>query len=244
MEAVSAEQLEQVRNLFREYQAELPPQYRAASLASELSSLPGVYSPPKGKLLLATVAGQPVGCVGLRPFPQEGACEMKRLYVRPTFRGGKVGKLLVERAVHEAWTLGYSRLRLDTHPPTMQAALSLYRKLGFQEVAPDPADRVEGLLYMELRLAPAQTVEAKTRDPGGRSLILHSWVKSTIYFFRHFLATCDHTLVTQSHLPLHIPGSFRAASRSVQTIFLASQQRSDYHAVNPMAISSQDATPS
>ena len=109
MEAVSEEQLEQVRNLFREYQAELLPQYRAPSLEAELAKLPGVYAPPKGKLLLATVAGQPVGCVGLRPFPQQGACEMKRLYVRPTFRGGNVGKLLVERVVQQARALSYSR---------------------------------------------------------------------------------------------------------------------------------------
>src|SRR5271167_15389 len=78
VEAVSEEQLEQVRNLFCEYQAELPPQYRALSLHAELSSLPGVYGPPKGVLLLATVTGQPVGCVGLRPFSLAGACEMKR----------------------------------------------------------------------------------------------------------------------------------------------------------------------
>lgn len=169
MEAASAEQIEQVRNLFREYQAELPQQYRARSLETLLSTLPGVYAPPKGKLLLATIAGQPVGCVGLRPFPLGGACEMKHLYVRPTFRGGKVGKVLVEQVVQCAGSLGYSRIRLDTHPPTMQAALAMYRKKGFQEVAPDPADRVEGLLYMELLLAPAQTLEAKhSAQPGGR----------------------------------------------------------------------------
>ncbi len=120
VEAVSEEQLEQVRTLFREYQAELVPQYRAQSLESELAGLPGVYAPPKGKLLLATVAGQPVGCVGLRPFPQEGACEMKRLYVRPTFRGGKAGKLLVEQLVQQARALGYSRLRLG-HPSANHA---------------------------------------------------------------------------------------------------------------------------
>jgi GNAT superfamily N-acetyltransferase len=158
VEAVSAEQLEQVRNLFREYQAELLPQYRARSLEDELASLPGVYAPPKGKLLLATVAGQPVGCVGLRPFPQEGTCEMKRLYVRPTFRGGKLGRLLVERAVQEARGLGYSRLRLDTHPPSMQAALAMYRDCGFQEVRPEPAEPVEGLLYMELLLTPTPAI--------------------------------------------------------------------------------------
>jgi len=78
--------------------------------------------------------------------------------VRPTFRAGKIGKALVERAVQEARALGYSGLRLDTHPPTMQAAVEMYGKLGFQEVAPDPADRVEGLLYMELLLDPTQAV--------------------------------------------------------------------------------------
>jgi GNAT superfamily N-acetyltransferase len=159
VEAVSWGQLEQVRNLFREYQAELPPQYRVQSLEAELARLPGVYAPPKGQLLLAMVAGQPVGCVGLRPFPQEGACEMKHLYVRPTFRGGRVGKLLVERVVQQARALRYSRLRLDTHPPTMQAALAMYRKLGFQKVEPDPVEPVEGLLYMELLLTPTSTVE-------------------------------------------------------------------------------------
>jgi GNAT superfamily N-acetyltransferase len=159
VEAVGEEHLDQVRSLFREYQAELLPQYRAPSLENELANLPGVYAPPKGKLLLATVAGQPVGCVGLRPFPQQGACEMKRLYVRPTFRGGNVGKLMVARVVQEAQALNHSRLRLDTHPPTMQAAFALYRKLGFQEVRPEPAERVEGLLYMELRLTSAQAME-------------------------------------------------------------------------------------
>lgn len=154
MEAVSEQQLEQVRSLFRAYQAELPVQYRARSLETEVSTLPGMYAPPKGKLLLATVAGQPVGCVGLRPFPQEGACEMRRLYVRPTFRGGKAGKELVERVIEEARVLGYSRLRLDTHPPTMQAAVAMYRRFGFREAEPGPVEAVEGLVYMELLLQP------------------------------------------------------------------------------------------
>ena len=157
VEAVTEQQLEQVRNLFREYQAELAERYRSPSLPTELSMLPGSYAPPGGRLLLATVAGQPVGCVGLRPFPLEGACEMKRLYVRPTFRGGRVGKELVERSVREARELGYSRLRLDTHPPTMQAAVTMYRKLGFQEVDPGPVEAVEGLVYMELPLTATPT---------------------------------------------------------------------------------------
>lgn len=154
VEALSERQVEQVRNLFREYHAELAPQYRPRGFEAEISALPGVYAPPKGTLLLATVTGQPVGCVGLRPFPMEGACEMKRLYVRPTFRGGTVGKDLVTRVLQQACALGYTRLRLDTHPPTMPAAMAMYHRLGFQEVVPDPAKRVEGLLYMELLLTP------------------------------------------------------------------------------------------
>ena len=156
--ALTAEQIEQIRDLFREYHAELAQEYRPPLFEAELSGLPGVYVPPKGALLLATVAGQPVGCVGLRPFPLQGACEMKRLYVRPTFRGGEVSKVLVQRALQQARALGYSRLRLDTHPPTMAAAVAMYRKLGFQEVGPEPINRVEGLLYMELLLTPKQTV--------------------------------------------------------------------------------------
>jgi carbonic anhydrase len=161
VEVVTPEQLEQVRNLFREYQAQLPVQYRARSLEAELAKLPGVYAPPGGKLLLATVAGQPVGCVGLRPFPLEGACEMKHLYVRPTFRGGKVGRELVERAVEEARALGHLRLRLDTHPPTMQAAVAMYRRFGFQEVGPSPVEPMEGLVYMELLFTPTPTLMPK-----------------------------------------------------------------------------------
>jgi GNAT superfamily N-acetyltransferase len=154
VEALSEKQIEQVRNLFREYHAELAQEYRPRGFEAEVSALPGLYAPPTGTLLLATVAGQPVGCVGLRPFPVDGACEMKRLYVRPTFRGGTVGKNLVTRVLQQASALGYTRLRLDTHPPTMPAALAMYRRLGFQEVVPDPAERVEGLLYMDLLLTP------------------------------------------------------------------------------------------
>lgn len=145
IEAITAEQVEQVRSLFRQYQAEMPLEYRL--LDSEIAGLPGEYRPPKGKLLLATIAGQPVGCAGLRPFPLEATCEMKRLYVRPGFRGGRLGKDLAERVLQEARVLGYRRVRLDTHPPTMQAAVKMYRNLGFQEVS--VADGVAGLLYME-----------------------------------------------------------------------------------------------
>jgi putative acetyltransferase len=150
--ATTPEQIEQVRNLFAEYRVQLSVEYCFRAFDAEIAGLPGAYSPPKGMLLLATVIAQPVGCVGLRPFPLEGTCEMKRLYVRPAFRGGKLGKTLVERLLLEAQRLGYSSMRLDSHPPTMQAAVEMYRKLGFREVRPDPLEQVEGLIYMELPL--------------------------------------------------------------------------------------------
>ena len=150
--ATNPEQIEQVRNLFAEYRAQLPVEYCARAFDAEIAGLPGVYAPPRGMLLLATVVGQPVGCVGLRPFPLERTCEMKRLYVRPGFRGGKLGRELVERVLHEARALGYSSMRLDTHPGFMAAAVAMYRKFGFREVSPHPLPPIDELIYMELKL--------------------------------------------------------------------------------------------
>lgn len=153
VEATSQKEIEQVRNLFTEYRAELAAEACRRSFDEEIAALPGSYAPPRGKLLLAKVVGQPVGCVGLRPFPTEGSCEMKRLYVRPPFRGDKVGKKLAERIVQEARSLGYHSMRLDSHAPSMQAAIRMYRALGFVEVKPEPLEPIEGLIYMELALA-------------------------------------------------------------------------------------------
>lgn len=152
VEATTQEQIEQVRNLFTEYGAQLPVGYCSQTLDDEIARLPGEYAPPQGRLLLATIVGQPVGCIGLRPFPREGTCEMKRLYVRPGFRGGNLGKALVDRLLREARALQYSSIRLDTYPASMQAAVAMYRKLGFREVAPDPLEPIDGLMYMELPL--------------------------------------------------------------------------------------------
>jgi putative acetyltransferase len=150
--ATTPEQIEQVRVLFSEYRAQLPVEYCFRSFDDEVAGLPGDYSPPRGLLLLATVVGQPVGCIGLRPFPHEGTCEMKRLYVRPAFRGGKLGRELGERLLDEARRLGYSSMRLDSYGSLMQAAVGLYRKLGFREVGPEPLQPVQGLIYMEMSL--------------------------------------------------------------------------------------------
>jgi len=150
VEVKTPEELEQIRDLFRSYQAELPAQLRFPD--TEWQMLPGAYSPPAGTLLLARNDGQSAGCVGLRPFPLEGACEMKRLYVRAAYRGEALGHRLTDRILQAARDLGYTRMRLDTHPPTMGAAVALYRRFGFLEVRALPVARVDGLLDMELVL--------------------------------------------------------------------------------------------
>ena len=139
--------------LFAEYRAELQVEPCLNSFDAEIAALPGAYAPPTGKLLLAKVVGQPVGCVALRPFPVPNSCEMKRLYVRPPFRGDKIGRLLAERIVQEGKNLGYRSMRLDSHPASMAAAIRMYRKLGFHEVSPDPLAPTEGLIYMEALLS-------------------------------------------------------------------------------------------
>jgi len=152
VEVTSPKDIEQVRTLFTEYRAELVVEPCFHSFDEEIASLPGSYAPPGGKLLLAKVVGQPVGCIGVRPFPSEGACEMKRLYVRPPFRGDKIGKLLAEQILREARGLGYRSMRLDSHPGSMAAAIRMYRKLGFREVSAAPLEPIDGLIYMELAL--------------------------------------------------------------------------------------------
>ena len=78
---------------------------------------------------------------------------MKRLFVRPPFRGDKIGRKLAERVIEEARRHGYAAMRLDSHPPSMAAAIKMYRALGFREVGPEPLQPVPGLIYMELALA-------------------------------------------------------------------------------------------
>lgn len=150
IEVVSAGELVHIRTLFRAYADGLGIDLEFQGFEQELASLPGQYASPQGCLLMATLGSQPAGCVALRPL-KERTCEMKRLYVCPEARGKGIGRMLACEIVARARTLRYTRMRLDTLP-WMDAAIALYRTLGFYEIAPYRYNPVPGAVYMELGL--------------------------------------------------------------------------------------------
>jgi ribosomal protein S18 acetylase RimI-like enzyme len=143
--------LEEVRALFLEYAGSLGFSLCFQGFDEELRALPGMYAPPRGRLLLASEDDRPAGCVGLHPWAADAA-EMKRLYIRPAFRGRGLGRILTEAALAEARSIGYRSVRLDTIPSLMQPAIALYRELGFREIPAYRANPIPGALYLELRL--------------------------------------------------------------------------------------------
>jgi len=152
VQAESAVQFEQVRELWREYAAWVQADLCFQNFEQELSDLPGRYAPPRGRLLLAVTQDEELaGCIALRQIG-EGVCEMKRLYVRPGFRGQRVGRQLTTLLIEEARRIGYERMRLDTLPAQMSEAVSLYRAAGFKEIEPYYPSPIAGTLYMELKL--------------------------------------------------------------------------------------------
>jgi ribosomal protein S18 acetylase RimI-like enzyme len=159
VEAVGAADLAAVDALFREYAASLNVDLSYQDFARELASLPGDYAPPRGCLLLARDGDDPVACVAVRPLEGD-ACEMKRLYVRPAAQGSGLGRAMSLAAIGFARQAGYRAMRLDTLP-FMRAAQSLYRQLGFREIAPYRFSPVEGNVYMELGLAEDGTAGAR-----------------------------------------------------------------------------------
>ena len=149
-DATSDADIETIRQLFVEYQTAIGVDLCFQGFREELATLPGAYSRPSGRLLLAEDDRGVLGCVGLRALSGTD-CEMKRLYVRPEVRGGRVGHLLVTTVLAEARAGGYRRLLLDTLP-SMSKAIALYRSFGFTDTAPYRPNPVEGALYLGLNL--------------------------------------------------------------------------------------------
>jgi ribosomal protein S18 acetylase RimI-like enzyme len=144
--AATGTDLDVVRSLLREYAAYLNASVGEEHIClenyeKELATLPAPYQSPGGIILLASVAAEPAGVIALKPLPPvraavpgERACEMKRLWVRPQFRGLNIGRLLSERLIEQARLSGYTAIYLDTMPSTMRAAYRLYSDLGFTQV--------------------------------------------------------------------------------------------------------------
>jgi putative acetyltransferase len=154
-QAESPAQLAQARELFLEYAQSLGFSLCFQNFDKELAGLPGHYAPPDGRLLLVEYESQLAGCVALHKLGSEAGyefSEMKRLYLRPQFRGKGLGRALADRIIGEARAIGYQRMRLDTVEPVMQDAVAMYRRLGFKEIAPYCDNPIAGALYMELDL--------------------------------------------------------------------------------------------
>ena len=150
LRANTTDDIEMAESLFTEYADSLGFDLDFQNFEEELANLPGEYAPPEGCLLLAKYEGQMAGCVALRKL-SDGVCEGKRLYVRPQYRGLKIGRRLAEAIIAEAREIGYNRIRGDT-VGSMQIAQSLYACLGFKEIEPYYHNPIEGAKFIELKL--------------------------------------------------------------------------------------------
>jgi putative acetyltransferase len=150
-QAESPAQIAQARELFLEYAQSLGFSLCFQNFDQELAGLPGDYAPPNGRLFLATYEDKLAGCIALHKL-EPGICEMKRLYLRPQFRGKRLGRALADQIIVKARQIGYRRMRLDTVEPAMKDAVAMYRKIGFREIEPYRSNPIAGALYMELQL--------------------------------------------------------------------------------------------
>ncbi len=150
-QATTTHDIEQARELFKDYEASLGISLCFQNFAQELANLPGDYASPRGRLLLAREFDQLVGCVALRPVGPT-TCEMKRLFLRPAYRNRGLGRVLAEAIIEEARKIGYTHMRLDTIQDRMDRAVELYRSMGFVEIEPYYHSPVDSTKFMELDL--------------------------------------------------------------------------------------------
>ena len=135
-----------VRDLFLEYARGIGVDLGFQDFQREVDTLPGDYDP----ILVAHWNSEPAGCVAMHPIDR-ATCEMKRLYVRPAFRGHAIGRALAERIIAEGRSRGFKSMRLDTLT-TMTQAIPLYQSLGFVEIPPYRYNPIAGSKFMELDL--------------------------------------------------------------------------------------------
>jgi len=156
VEVNTKESVENAKELILEYAQSLEFDLGFQDFDKEMENFPEQYALPRGCLYIALDANQPIGCVALRDLGQ-GICEMKRLYVKPYFRGQKTGKLLAEVVIKAARDMGYDYMRLDT-VPSMKHANMLYSALGFKQIAPYRFNPIEGATFFELNLKKDNTL--------------------------------------------------------------------------------------
>ena len=149
--AVTAEQLAQVRGLFEEYWSSFGFTPCFQNFSGELAALPGDYAPPAGRLWLALVEGQAAGCAALRRLDGD-TCEFKRLFVRSQYRGLGLGRQLLARVMAEAKAAGYRQLVCDTMP-VMADALAMYRRAGFEPTEAYSGHPAPGAIFLRLALS-------------------------------------------------------------------------------------------
>lgn len=118
--------------------------------ADEIRDLEAKYGRPEGRLYLALWEGEAAGCIALRRLDEQ-RCEMKRLYVRPAFRGHRIGDALVDRVIGDARAIGYRHMLLDTLP-FLESAIHMYRKRGFYEIPCYNDSPVETTIFMQYDL--------------------------------------------------------------------------------------------
>ncbi|HZW09778.1 MAG TPA: GNAT family N-acetyltransferase [Phycisphaerales bacterium] len=144
------EMIDAVREVLREYEREIGVNLCFQGFERELAELPGAYAPPRGALLVAIDGGEVAGCVALRPVDR-ATCEMKRLFVRPAWRGTGLGRRLALEIMDSARRAGYRRMRLDTLP-TMTAAAGMYESLGFVDIGAYYESPIAGTRFMGVEL--------------------------------------------------------------------------------------------
>jgi GNAT superfamily N-acetyltransferase len=151
IQAETDDQIDDARRLFREYESWHGMDLCFQDYEQEVAELPWKYVKPEGRLFLAFSDDKLAGCIAMRKL-EDRICEMKRLFVRDSFRGQRIGVQLIEKLIDDARAEGYAKMRLDTFPQKMGKAVSLYESHGFRHISPYYENPHDGVIYMELDL--------------------------------------------------------------------------------------------